>query len=152
MELEPGIKFARVRGFATIIARGSNPFIAEITAVGGKYRYERTFVGVKQRIAHGLGGTPALNEVSLKLTYMALPKLFEIRADGQDFYCIYQSGNESTFGIYPIDELVLRELLQAREFAKDFDAGVAAKIGVPAKPKPVQVLQSGGRRIISFDD
>ena len=113
MERSLELEISRSQGIATLRAYGhEKPWIGEITGNDPKYRYARQFVGSRTIYK---GGNCIVFPVALAT--LATPRLLEIQSSERGFFVLHLNPAQ-VVELAPIDEMMLGELLVAKEYAR----------------------------------
>lgn len=116
-----GLELEESRLHGTVILRAfghEKPWIGEITGPSDKYRYDRRFLGMRGIYK---GGNCAVLQIGVAT--LTVPRLLEIQAQERGFFCLHvaptlDNANLGRIELAPPDEIMLQELLAAREYAK----------------------------------
>lgn len=110
-----GLELEESRFNLTVILRAfghEKPWIGEITGPSDKYRYDRRFLGMRGIYK---GGNCAVLQIGVAT--LTVPRLLEIQAQERGFFCLHVAPTQR-IELAPLDEIMLQELLAAREYAK----------------------------------
>lgn len=110
-----GLELEESRLHGTVILRAfghEKPWIGEITGPSDKYRYDRRFLGMRGIYK---GGNCAVLQIGVAT--LTVPRLLEIQAQERGFFCLHVAPTQR-IELAPLDEIMLQELLAAREYAK----------------------------------